>query len=130
MDDKARHLLVVEDDDLNYELFEVILQLRGFRLSRARSGREAHEVVSNDPPDLVILDVGLPDVDGIDLAVQIRQDPSNAELPFVCVSGHALPEEAERAASAGVLRYLTKPINTRTFAREIEEILGDVRSAV
>lgn len=121
------HLLVVEDNDLNYELFEVILELRGFRLSRARSGREAYELVSADPPDLVIMDVGLPDVDGIDLVARIRQDRANAELPFVCVSGHATAEDKERAASAGVVRYLTKPINTRSFAQEIEEILGEVR---
>jgi len=123
------HLLVVEDNDLNYELFEIILRLKGFRLTRATNGVQAQQLISKERPDLVIMDVGLPDMDGIELAERIRHDHANADLPIVCVTGHAMPEDVARAGSAGVSRYLTKPINTRTFAHEIKEILAEVRTA-
>jgi CheY-like chemotaxis protein len=123
------HLLIVEDDDLNYELFEIILRLKGFRLTRATNGGQAQQLISKERPDLVIMDVGLPDMDGIELAERIRHDHANADLPIVCVTGHAMPEDVARAGSAGVSRCLTKPINTRTFAHEINEILAEVRTA-
>lgn len=121
------HVLVVEDNDPIFELFEIVLTRAGFRLSRARTGGEAIASAEGLDPDLVLLDVGLPDMDGIDLMIRLKSDPGTSHLPFVCVSGHATAEDAARALEAGSVQYLTKPINTRTLAQELLDLLEALR---
>ena len=79
-------------------------------------------------PDVIVLDVGLPDIDGIEVMRQLVAQRVSPPVPVVCVSGHAMAEDAARAMDAGITRYLTKPINTRTFAKEVLDVLELSRS--
>ena len=115
--------LIVEDNPDNMQLTRVILQRAGYRTAEARSAEEALDQLRTSPPDLVLMDVQLPGEDGLALTRQLRADPHLAHLPIIALSAHAMVESQAEAAAAGCDGYITKPIDTRSFAAQLEDIL-------
>ena len=109
-------VLYAEDNPTNVMLMKAVMEMRPqWRLVCATSGREALEVALSDPPDLVLLDMHLGDMTGLELLQQMRTHASLAALPSMVLSADALPESQKQAAKAGVLEYLTKPIDVPKF---------------
>ena len=109
-------VLYAEDNPINVMLLEAVLELRPqWRLVCAASGREALELALSDPPDLLLLDMHLGDMTGLELLQQMRTHPSLIALPCMVLSADALPVSQKQAAKSGVMEYLTKPINVPKF---------------
>lgn len=111
-----RTILYAEDDPINVELVRQIMALRmNYTLKIATSGAQAIEMALADPPDLLLLDMHLGDMDGIMVSDALRADPRLSDVPRIALSANALPEQIQRAQSHGFLEYLTKPLNVAKF---------------
>jgi CheY-like chemotaxis protein/HPt (histidine-containing phosphotransfer) domain-containing protein len=116
-------LLCVEDNPVNLRLIERILAQRpSVQLITAMQGRRALELAHQHRPDLVLLDVHLPDIDGDEVLRRLRTDPGTRAIPVVVVSAEATPAKIERFLAAGALAYLTKPINVRQLLEVVDGI--------
>lgn len=104
-------VLVVEDFDETRFMIKVSLELSGYRVVEATNGLEAVEVAQREHPDLVLMDIGLPLMDGFTATRRIREDRELSKVPIVVVSAHATPEYRVKALAAGCTEYLTKPID-------------------
>jgi len=115
----ARTVLLVEDNPMNLELAADLLRAAGYAVLEAMTGREGLALAVARLPDLVLLDIRLPDMDGLDVVRALRADPRTAALPVVAVTAQAMKGDEQAARSAGCSGYITKPINTRTFLAEV-----------
>ena len=112
-------VLVAEDNDANFELVEFLLSELGLQVLRAMNGQEALAMVIDARPDLLLLDIQLPRLDGLEVARRLRGGSPPASLPIVAVSALAMTGDRERALSAGCDAYLSKPISPR----ELQDIV-------
>ena len=104
-------VLVAEDHDDTRFMLRVLLEQRGYRVVEAGDGLEAVEAARREPPDIVLMDVSLPALDGLSATRQMREVESLSALPIVAVSGHAAERDRTEALAAGCNAYLTKPID-------------------
>jgi len=116
-------ILLVEDREDNRILAKKLLERAGFRVVEATDGREALEQVAAQRPDLVLLDMSLPVVDGWTVARTLRQSPDFKDLLIVALTAHAMDGDRERVLEAGCDEYLTKPIEVAKFIPTIRRIL-------
>ncbi len=117
-------VLYAEDDEVNVELIRQVVMLRpAIALSVATSGRRALEMARHDPPDLMLVDMNLGDMTGLELAQALATTPATAELPLVALSADALPEQISMALAAGFEGYLTKPVDFRKLLHLLDEHL-------
>ena len=107
-------VLLVEDHPMNRKLFRDILEMQ-FQVVEAGSAEEALERLATVIPDLILLDVQLPGMDGLSLARQLKSDPERAHVPIVGLSAHAMSRDVEQAREAGCVDYITKPITDDPF---------------
>jgi CheY-like chemotaxis protein len=118
---RAGLVWVIEDNDQNFELIDFLLEEAGHRVARARDGEELGRMLAGDPPDLILLDMNLPTGSGLDLLAELRGRERFRSVPVVAVTAHAMHGDRERFLAAGCDGYLSKPIDTATFVRTIEE---------
>ena len=124
---RRRDVLYIEDNDTNAEVMRGVLDQRPqVRLTVAATGREGLATARRRRPDLVLMDMHLPDVDGLDLLHQLRSEPGLADVPVLVVSADATPTRVDEALAAGALHYLTKPLNLSTFLSAIDQALEDI----
>jgi two-component system cell cycle response regulator DivK len=116
-------ILLVEDREDNRVLARKLLERAGFRVVEATDGREALEQVAAQRPDLVLLDMSLPQVDGWTVARTLRQSPEFGNLLIVALTAHAMDGDRERVLEAGCDEFLTKPIEVAKFIPTIRSIL-------
>jgi two-component system cell cycle response regulator DivK len=116
-------VLVVEDNDRSLRLACDLLTLRGFATLAARSGAEALALARERSPDLVLMDIQLPDMDGVDVLRALRADARTAAIPAVAVTAFAMKGDRERLLSEGFDGYQSKPIDVRTFVDDIAPLL-------
>jgi CheY-like chemotaxis protein len=116
-------ILVVEDNELNILMLDDCLSSHGYQTAVARDGREALQRVRDDPPSLILMDIQLPDIDGVAATRQIRADPALRHIPIIALTALVMPSDYERGIAAGVDAYLTKPINLPALLDEIESLL-------
>ena len=119
----AAHILVVEDNPINMELVRDILKAYGYQVSEATNGIECQAWLSTNRPDLILMDLQLPGIDGFTLTQQIRQDERLRQIPVVALTAYAMKGDLERALAAGFTGVITKPIDTRAFPRQLEAYL-------
>ena len=120
----ARTVLYIEDNMSNVQLVEQILSRRpAIQLLVATSGLHGLELVYTRQPNLILLDLNLPDMNGLDILQQLKADPRTREVPVVVISADATPEHAEKLLAAGAHTYLTKPLNISVFLRVMDESL-------
>lgn len=117
-------ILVVEDNQMNLELASDLLEAHGYRVVPAKGGREALEVAKRDQPDLILMDVQLPEMDGLEATRLLKQGESTKHIIVVALTAHAMLGDEEKACEAGCSGYIPKPINTREFAGVIAGFLG------
>jgi CheY-like chemotaxis protein len=119
----SRRILVVEDNPLNLKLIRDVLQVAGYDVIEAHTGEEGLHLAREDPPDLVLMDLQLPGIDGTETLRRLRQDSLARKVPVVAVTAFAMAEDRERAALAGFDGYIEKPISVRALPGQIEGFL-------
>ena len=118
-----RRILVVEDNPLNLKLVRDVLQFAGYDVVEAQSGEEGLRAAEADPPDLVLMDLQLPGIDGTETLRRLRQGSLGRDVPVVAVTAFAMAEDRERANLAGFDGYVEKPISVRELPGQIEAFL-------
>ena len=116
-------ILVIDDSAANLKLLRVLLLTEGFRVSTATNAAEALAQVAAELPDLVLTDVQLPDLNGLELARRLKADPRSAAIPVVAVTSYAMSGDKGRALSAGCDAYVSKPIDTRALPSLLRSLL-------
>lgn len=116
-------ILIVDDNEMNLKLLQMLLVRRGYQVETASGGEEARARVRELRPRLVLMDVQLPEVDGLQLTREIKQDPELRHIPVVAVTSYAMKGDREKALAAGCDGYITKPIDTRAMRLEVERHL-------
>jgi two-component system cell cycle response regulator DivK len=117
-------VLIVEDNEKNLRLVRDVLQFKGYRTIEAVTGREGLRLARDRKPDLVLMDIQLPDIDGITALAQLRADPATAGMPVIAVSASVMPDEQQRIVASGFDAYITKPLNVRSFVATVERFAG------
>jgi two-component system cell cycle response regulator DivK len=118
-------VLVVEDNPLNLKLVRDVLLRAGFEVIEARSGEEGVAQARACTPDMILMDLQLPGIDGIQAMRMIREDPGGTDIPIVALTAFAMSEDRERALRSGFDGYLSKPISVRDLPRQISEFLPE-----
>ena len=117
-------ILIVEDNEKNLKLARDILQFRGYRTIEAGTAEEGIELARAQQPDLVLMDVQLPGMDGVTALGHLRAEPATASIPVVALTAFAMKDDQERFLAAGFDGYLVKPINIREFPEQVQGFLG------
>jgi two-component system, cell cycle response regulator DivK len=121
MEEQMKKILVVEDNESNLYLIRYILEKCGFDVIEAKSGTAAVDLAIREKPDLVIMDIQLPDINGLEVTKRIRTSPADAGTPIVALTSYAMVGDKEMALAAGCTGYIEKPINPETFVKDIEQ---------
>ena len=117
------HILLIEDNEQNRYLATYLLGSRGHRISSAVNGPEGIKRAREEPPDLILLDIQLPLMDGYAVANALRAIESLQQVPIVAVTSYAMTGDRERILAAGCTSYIEKPINPDTFHAEVAQFL-------
>jgi two-component system cell cycle response regulator DivK len=120
----ARRILIVEDNELNLKLLHDILEVHGYATITTREGREAVTLAQTIHPDLILLDLQLPDISGYDAAGQLKADPQTRPIPVIAVTAFAMAGDEAKALAAGCDAYVSKPIVLRDFLELVAKYLG------
>jgi len=116
-------ILIIEDNRRNMLLIRDLLQMHGLRTLEAVDGEEGIARAKAERPDLILMDLQLPGMDGLTATRLLRQDPVTAEIPVVALTAHAMMGDRERALEAGCNGYIPKPIDTRHFLAQVQAFL-------
>jgi two-component system cell cycle response regulator DivK len=117
-------ILIVEDNPQSMKVATMTLRPHGYILLQATDGEEALELAVRDRPDLIIMDLQLPKLDGLEATRRLRLMPSLGSIPIVAVTAYAMKGDEEKVFKAGCDAYLPKPVNTRELARVVAELLN------
>jgi two-component system cell cycle response regulator DivK len=118
-----KRILVTDDNDDNLYLARFLLEKSGYEVIEARNGIECLELAVQEKPDLIIVDIQLPDIDGLEVTRRIRASEAVGDIPIIAFTSYAIPGDERKALAAGCNGYITKPMNVSTFISEIEECL-------
>ena len=118
-----KKILVVEDNEINMYLSCRILKSSGYKVIEARSGEEGVELAIKEKPDLIIMDIQLPGIDGLETTKRIRESEADGEIPIIALTSYAMAGDRKKALKAGCTGYIEKPINPETFMGEIKKFL-------
>lgn len=117
-------LLLVEDNEMNRDAISRLLERRGFSVITGENGEQGLQLCRERLPDLVLMDVGLPGIDGYEATRQIKADPRTARIPVVALTARALTSDREAAVAAGCDDYDTKPVDLARLVGKIHALLG------
>ena len=119
---KYLNILIIEDNPVNSILLSKLLMKRGYLVSCASSAEEGINAAISDMPELILMDVGLPGMDGLEATRVLKFDPKTRNIPIIAVTAHAMREDSEAAFAAGCDDYTTKPIIIEKLTEKIEKI--------
>jgi CheY-like chemotaxis protein len=122
-------ILVVEDNERNLKLLRDVLEYAGYDVRTARTGEDGISLAADDPPDLILMDLQLPGIDGVEALHRLRESPRTADIPVVAVTAQAMKQDRERVALAGFDGYVEKPISVRAFPDQIRRFLAGKEGA-
>jgi CheY-like chemotaxis protein len=117
-------VLIAEDNAVNRELLRELLEVRGYTVVEACDGEEALRMIEQTQPDLLLLDIGMPLLDGFAVVRKVRENPRLASLPVVAVTAYAMQGDRERILNSNFDGYLSKPVNSRSLAEELDRLLN------
>lgn len=120
----AQRILVVEDNERNLKLIRDVLQFAGYEIVEATSGEQGVALAQDCEPDLVLMDLQLPQMDGTEALRLLRESPRTRDVPVVAVTAFAMREDRERAFGAGFDGYLQKPISVRALPEQVRGFLA------
>lgn len=120
-----KRILVADDNAVSRELIREVLLKDNYEVIEANNGREALEKVRQHQPDLALLDIQMPELDGNAVILELRADPRFERLPVAALTAYAMQGDREKALSLGFSSYITKPINIPAFRTQIAKLLGN-----
>jgi two-component system cell cycle response regulator DivK len=127
---EPRHLpktvMIVEDNELNMKLFHDLLAAHGYRTLQSRTGMEALRLAREHRPDLILMDIQLPEVSGLEVTKWLKDDDDLCEIPVIAVTAFAMKGDEERIRRGGCEAYISKPISIASFLDAVRRHLGEV----
>jgi two-component system cell cycle response regulator DivK len=121
---RPARVLVVEDNPLNLELLQTVLGAAGFEVHSAADARAGLALAHRLRPDVVLMDVQLPEMDGLEATRALRADPVTAAIPVIAITAHVKKDDEERCLAAGCVRHVAKPIDTRALPQLVQQVVG------
>ena len=121
----AKTVLVVEDNELNMKLFHDLLEANGYNIVQTRSGLEAIDLAREHRPDLILMDIQLPEVSGLEVTKWLKEDDELRAIPVVAVTAFAMKGDEERIRQGGCEAYLSKPISVTKFIETVKTYISD-----
>ena len=119
----GNRILIVEDNEANMELATDLLEVAGFEVLQAATAEIGIELARSQLPDLIVMDIGLPGMDGLEATAILKADTATQAIAVLAATSHAMKGDQEKALAAGCDGYITKPIDTRTFADTVRRFL-------
>jgi len=119
----SERILIVEDNPQNMRLLEMVLRAKNYTLLKATDGEEALDIAIRERPDLIIMDIQLPKMNGLEVTRKLRETPAFSHTPIIAITAYAMKGDKERVIESGCDAYLSKPINTRELPEMIAEML-------
>ena len=123
----TKTVLIVEDNELNMKLFNDLLEANGRATLRTKSGVEAVKLARDHKPDLILMDIQLPEVSGLEVTRWLKEDPELCHIPVVAITAFAMKGDEEKILQGGCEGYLSKPISVAKFLETVNAFLGDKR---
>ena len=120
----AKRVLIVEDNDLNMKLFHDLLEAHGYDILQTKDGMEALQLARQHHPDLILMDIQLPEVSGLEVTKWIKEDDDLKAIPVIAVTAFAMKGDEEKIRNGGCEAYIAKPISVTNFLETIERVLG------
>jgi CheY-like chemotaxis protein len=114
-----KKILLVEDNEVNRRLARFLLRSRGYQVREATTAAAAFEMIEKERPDLIVMDIQLPGMDGLEITRKLKERPATADIPVIAVTSYAMKGDREKALAAGCAGYVTKPIDKETFIAEV-----------
>lgn len=129
MDSNEKTVLIIEDEEDAAELFAEMMRVSGFRVIKTSSSAPAMAMITAEKPDVVLLDIMMPEISGLDILRQMRSDPALVNIPVVVVSAQSMPTDIKHGMEAGASTYLTKPVGFFDLKEAVERALGSQSAA-
>ena len=126
-EDRKKTVLLVEDNEDNLVVYRTILEHVGFAVIEARDGEEGVSRARSESPDIILMDISIPKMDGWEATERLKADDATSGIPIVALTAHALEEDRARAMTAGCDGYLAKPVEPRRVVQEVEKFIGPAR---
>ncbi|WP_143271896.1 response regulator [Azospirillum brasilense] len=124
MDDRTvKRVLIVEDNELNMKLFHDLLEAHGYATLQTRNGMDALAIAREHRPDLILMDIQLPEVSGLEVTGWIKDDPELASIPIIAVTAFAMKGDEEKIREGGCEDYIAKPISVTKFLQTVQKFL-------
>ena len=120
----SKKVLIVEDNELNKKLFNDLLEAHGYATVQTRNGMEALDLVRVHRPDLILMDIQLPEVSGLQVTQWIKDDPSLRHIPVIAITAFAMKGDEEKIRQGGCEAYLSKPISVVKFLETVRNFIG------
>ncbi len=121
---KSKRILIVEDNDLNMKLFHDLLEAHGYETLQTKDGMEALKLAREHHPDLILMDIQLPEVSGLEVTQWLKDDEELRAIPVIAVTAFAMKGDEEKIRQGGCEAYLSKPISVAKFFETIDHFLG------
>ncbi|GIL37840.1 response regulator [Roseiterribacter gracilis] len=120
----SKTVLIVEDNELNMKLFNDLLEAHGFRTLQTRDGMEALKLAREHRPDLIVMDIQLPEVSGLDVTKWLKEDDHLRDIPVIAVTAFAMKGDEEKIREGGCEDYIAKPISVTKFLETVQKYLA------
>jgi CheY-like chemotaxis protein len=120
----GKNILLVEDNEVNRRLAGFLLRSHGYEVREATTALAAFEILEKERPDLIVMDIQLPGMDGLEATRKLKEQPGTADIPVIAVTSYAMKGDREKALAAGCAGYVTKPIDKKTFIEEVAAHVG------
>jgi CheY-like chemotaxis protein len=117
------NILIIEDDEMNLDMITQRLELRGYRVLGASGGLDGIDLAREEQPDLILMDVNLPEIDGWETTRRLKADPATRHIPVVALTAHAMVSDRDKALQAGCDDYETKPVDFQRLLSKIGALL-------
>ena len=124
MADASKTVLLVEDNEDNRTVYRTILEHFGYRVVEARNGEDGIRMARENRPDLILMDISIPIIDGWEATQVLKHDPATSSIPIIALTAHALASDREKAMEVGCDGYLAKPCEPRAVVAEVQRFLG------
>jgi CheY-like chemotaxis protein len=129
MESNKKTVLIIEDEEAAAELFAEMMRVSGFRVIKSSSSASAIALMTAEKPDVVLLDIMMPEISGLEILRQIRRDPALIDIPVIVVSAKGMPTDIKDSMEAGASMYLTKPVGFLELREAVDRALGNLSTA-
>lgn len=124
MNPKQKTVMIIEDEADAAELFSEMMRINGFRVIKMFSSAPAIPIIAQEKPDVILLDVMMPDISGLEVLRYIRREPELASIPVIILSAKSMPSDIKTGIEAGASMYLTKPVGFQDLKQAVEKVLN------